>query len=122
MATITAQRILDENGYTASDMSLTVLEYWIDNVIDYINSETGLSISNMSGTAESKTVTVTSAQAPIIKMLAALMIRAKKDRGPQTGVAGLSVVAVINDPQYVLFKEMTDKGINRLRGRSFVRT
>lgn len=122
MATVTAQRVLDENNYTVSDISLTNLEYLIDNVIDYINLETGLSISNLSGTAGSKSVTVTSGQSPIIKLLSALMIRAYKDRGPQSSIAGFSVVAVLADPQYQLFKELTDKGINRLRGHSFVRT
>lgn len=120
MATITAQNILDENNYP--DMSKTIVEYLIDNVINYLNLETGLSISNMTGDAESKSVTVTSGQSAIIKPLAALMIRAYKDRGPNASVGGLSVVTVLADPQYTLFKEITNKGINRLRGRSFVRT
>jgi len=123
MATITAQQILDETGYTAANhISLTNLEYLIDNAINYINSEAGLSISNLSGAAGSKTVTVTNAQAPIIKMLSKLFIRAYVDMGPNVAVGGLAVSTLTSDPQYALFLPLITQGINRLRGRSFERT
>ena len=121
MATITAQLILDENNYTDDDITLTNLEYLIDNAINYVNLQTGLSISNLSGTAESKTVTVTSNESTVIKSLAVLMIRAYKDRGPQVGIQGLSVSTVIADPQYSLFMKVVDDGIKRLCGQSFDR-
>lgn len=120
LATITAQQVLDENNYTTP--TTTIVEYLIDNAIDYINLEAGLSINNMSGdTPGSKTVTVTSTQAPIIKMLSTLMIRAYKDRS-SVGIGGLSVTAVISDPQYDLFTKVVERGIMRLRARSFLRT
>ena len=122
MTSITAQQILDENNYTVSDISKTHLEYLIDNAINYVNLETGNSMSNMSGPAESKTVSVTSNQAAVVKPLIALLLRAYLDRGPNVAVGGLTVTTLLGDPQFALFKDMVDKGMNQLRGRSFVST
>jgi hypothetical protein len=121
MATITAQLILDENNYTDGDITLTNLEYLIDNAINYVNLQTGLSISNLSGTAESKTVTVTSNESTVIKSLTVLMVRAYKDRGPNMGLSGLSVATLTSDPQYSLFIKIVDDGIKRLCGQNFDR-
>jgi hypothetical protein len=121
VTTITAQQTLDENNYTISDISLVRLEYLIDNAIDYVNLETGSSMSNMSGTP-TKTVSVTSAQAAVVKSLIVLLLKAYLDRGPNIAVGGLTVTSLLGDPQFVLFKDMVDKGMNQLRGRSFVST
>ena len=118
MATITAQNILDENNYTTSDISLVNTELLCNNAINYINLRTGLSISNMA----TQTVTVTNNQAPIIVMLTGLLIKAYKDRGPNIAIGGLGVSTVIQDPQYQLFKDMIDSGINSLSARSWLRT
>jgi len=120
MATITAQRILDENKWTISNITIANLEYLIDNAIDYINLETGLSISNLSGSPGS--VTVTSAQAPVIKALSALLVRAYLEKGPQVGGGGINVTEISTDPHYKVMMMVIKRGINRLRGRSFVRT
>lgn len=122
MATITAQQILDETGYTVSDITKTNLEYLIDKAINYVNLMAGLTISNLSGVAESKTVTVTATQAPVIKAWTELLCRAYKDKGPQVGVAGLSVTEITSDPHYRVMAKMANAGIERLRGRTFVRT
>jgi len=122
MPAVTAQQILDENGWTTGDISLANLEYLIDNAINYVNLVTGLSISNLSGAAGSKTVTVTSAQDPIIKMLAGLLVRAYLDKGPAVNVAAVNVTQITTDPHYKVFMRIVNEGINRLRGRSFVRT
>jgi len=129
MATITAQTLLDRNNWATTDIhatavtALTRVEYLIDDAIDYINGEAGTTISNMGGGgAGSKTVTVTAAQAPIVRALAALLVRAYLDKGPNVGIGGLGVTAIISDPQYKLHMMMIMQGINRLRGRSFVRT
>ncbi len=123
MTTITdvAQRILDENKYTANDISTTNLEYLIKNAVDYINMMAGTSIS-FTPVAGSEDLTASDSELVVVKTLSALMIRAYKDRGPQTGTAGLSVTAVISDPQYRLFTKIVNQGINMLRGRSFERT
>jgi len=122
MATVTAQRILDENGWSATDdISLTNLEYLIDNAINYINLMAGTSISNLSGTAGSKTVTVTSAQDPIIKSAVALCVRAYVEKGPGVGIASVSLQQIISDPHYKIHTMFMKQGIMRLRGRSFTR-
>jgi len=123
LATITAQNILDENNWDSTDdISLANCERLIDDSIDYINLMAGLSISNMSGAAGSKTVTVTSGQSAVIKPLASLMVRAYLDKGPNMAVSPISINTLISDPHYNLFMKLLNKGINRLRGRSFERT
>lgn len=128
MATITAQTLLDQNNWATTDINavaltaLTRVEYLIDDSIDYINSQAGLNISNLTGAAGSKTVTVTSAQSPIIKALASLLIRAYLDKGPNIGVGGVGVTAISTDPQYDMHMKMLKNGIKRLCSRSFERT
>lgn len=122
MPSITAQQILDENKWTVSDISKTNLEYLIDNAINHINAETGLSISNLSGSAESKTVTVTSAQDYVIKALTAILVRAYKDKGPQASLGPMNLAEISTDPHYKAMMWLIKRGIQRLRGRSFVRT
>lgn len=111
-----AQRVLDENNYTGP--SKTIVEYLIDNAIDYVNLMASTSIADLAGSAEAKSLTATEDQIIVVKTLSALMIRAYKDRGPNTAIAGLSVTSVLADPQYSLFKEIIDKGIQRLQASS----
>lgn len=128
MADITAQTLLDRNNWATTDINTdattakTRVEYLIDDAIDYINGEAGTSMSNMSGAAGSKSVTVTSAQAPIVRALAALLVRAYLDKGPNVSVGGMGVSAIVSDPEYKVHMMMIMQGISRLRGRSFVRT
>lgn len=122
MTTITsiAQRILDENDY--STPAADIVEYLIDNAIDYVNMEAGTSIAELSGDAETKSLTGTRSEISVVKSLTVLLLRAYKDRGPQVGVGGLNVAVTLSDPQYSLFTKMVNKGISRLRGRSFEKT
>ena len=114
-----AQRVLDENNYATSDITTTKLEYLIDNVIDYVNLLTGRTISHVSG----NNLTADYDEIMVVKTLSALMIRAYKDRGPQATAGGaLNIAVVVADPQYNLFTKLVNQAINRLRGRSFVRT
>ena len=115
MATVTAQNILDENNYTDVDITLTKIEALIDNAINYTNLKTGLTISNMEGSSGSKTVTVTNRQAPVIKAIASLYVRACVDHGPNASVDGLTVSTVSSDPQIDLLKEIGQHGIIYLR-------
>lgn len=57
-----AQRVLDENNYTIGDITLTNLEYLIDNAIDHVNSEAGTSIADLAGSATAKTITGSEAE------------------------------------------------------------
>ena len=115
-----AQRILDENNYTVSDISHVNLEYLIDNAIDYVNMQAGTSIADLAGTAENKSLTASNAQVFVVKTLSALMIRAYKDKGPQVGVAGLSVSQIITDPHYSLFTKLLEHAIERLKALPIV--
>jgi len=121
MVTITAAQMHSETGYSISDITVTNLEYLIDNAIDYVNAECGTSISSMAG-GPPKTVTVTAGQSAALKPLIVLMMRAYKDRGPTVGVPGLNVTEVISDPQYKLHIMLWKSSLKRLRGRSFERT
>jgi len=120
MATITAQQILDENKWTETQISITNLEYLIDNAINYVNAETGLSISNLSGSPGS--VTVTSSQDYVIKALSAVLVRAYLEKGPNVAVNAMNMSKISTDPHYKVMMWLIKSGINRLRGRSFVRT
>ena len=117
MGTITAQRVLDESRYTVRQISTTNLEYLIDRAINFINAETGSSISNLSGSPLS--VTVTGAQEMAVKALSELLLRAYLDKGPNVGVAGLSVTQVMADPHYKTYSKLFRMSLDRLRGRSF---
>jgi len=108
-----AQRVLDENNY--SNPSLTQVEYLIDNAIDYINAQAGISIADLSGDVESKSLTGTDSQIFVVKTLSALLLRSYHDKGPNVGIQAQSVVAITSDPQYVLFMKLIDSAIERLK-------
>lgn len=116
-----AQRILDENGYTTSDISLTNLEYQIDNAIDTINLRAGTSIADLAGSADSKSITGTESEILVVKEIAILMLRAYKDRGPNATLSGLSVTAVLADPQYDYYSKAILEDIKHLRAASYDR-
>lgn len=109
-----AQRILDEHKYTSSDISLTNLEYLIDDVVDYVNLQAGLSISDLSGSAESKSLTATDGQILVIKWLANLTIRAYKEKGTQASLGGMSVTVIVNDLDSQTSR-MVVSALNRLK-------
>lgn len=121
MPAITAAQIKAENDWDGDDISDTNLEYLIDNAINHINLLAGLSMSNLSGAAGSKTVTLTSSQEPYVKMLSALLVRAYIDKGPDTNVAAVSATTISTDPHYKLFMRLINQGIQYLRGRDFER-
>lgn len=124
MVTVTniATQILNENNYTTNDITATNLEYLIDNAIDYVNMETATSIADLSGSAGTKSITGTEAEIITVKAGSVLMLRAYKDRGPNTGLGNMSISTVIADPQYAFFSELFKMSLNRLRGRSIERT
>lgn len=113
-----AQRILDENGYVLTEFSgltLTILEYKIDDAIDYINLQTGKSIADLSGSAESKSITGTGGEILAVKWLTNLMLQAYLEKGGQVGLAGLSVTYVLNNPDYQASTMVFEKAIERLK-------
>lgn len=95
-----AQRILDENGLILTNftgLTLTILEYKIDDAIDYVNLQAGLTIAHLSGTAESKSITGTDGQILVVKWLTNMMLRAYKEKGSQATIAGQTVAQIVND-------------------------
>ncbi len=118
-----ATQILNENNYTTGDITAINLEYLIDNAIDYVNMETSTSIADLSGAvAGSKSITGTEPEIVTVKFVTILMIRAYKDRGPNTVLSGMSITSLISDPQYAFYVDKIDRALNRLRGRSIKRT
>jgi len=113
-----AERILDENGYDLTDfphLTLTIVEYKINDAIDYVNLQAGLSISHLSGTAESKSITATDGQILAVKWLTNLMLRAYKDKGSQISVANVNISLLLNDPDYKTTMMMIEKTLERLK-------
>jgi len=118
MGTFTAQNVLDENDYSTDDISLANVEREVNNAIHYVELETGLALSDMA----TQTVTLTDAQEVVVKLLAGLLIQARKDEGTVTTTGGVNIQSVLNSPRYALKNKLVNMGINRLRGRSFERT
>lgn len=118
---ITAQRILDENNWLTTDITLVNCEYLIDNAINYINLETGLSMSNLTGVAGAQTVTLTNPQETAVKMLSALLVRAYLDKGSSVNIQSIGVATIISDPHFRVFQQLLKKSISRLKGRSMMR-
>jgi len=121
MVTITAAQMHSETDYDTDDISVTNLEYLIDNAIDYVNLHAGQSIADMAG-GPPKSVTVSENQATVLKPLIVLMMRAYVDKGPNVGTGGLSVSTVISDPQFKLQIMLWKSSLKRLCGSSFQRT
>jgi len=113
-----AQRILNENGFVLTDfpnLTLTILEYKIDDAIDYVNLQAGTSIVDLAGTAESKSITGTDGEILIVKWFTNLMLKAYKEKGEQVGIGPLSVTYIINDPDYKTSMMIVEKAIERLK-------
>ena len=113
-----AQRILDENGYTLTDfpnLTLTILEYKIDDSIDYVNSQTGLAIATLSGSAGSKSFVYTAPQNIPVKGLTNLMLKAYKEKGSTVGLGSMNVSYLEANPDFKLSMELMKDIINRLK-------
>ena len=114
--TKTAQNILDENNYTATECGLTDLEGLMDLAISYVNSQAFQSIAALTGVPGAKTTgALTDAQLSAFYPLVVILLRAHVDRGPNVGVGGLNVSTVIADPQFSTYKSMFDAAVTELR-------
>lgn len=124
MTTLTAAIILARYHYKSTDFdtaatadettSLTNAEYIIDDVIDYINLIAGTSISNLSGTAGTKTTTVTNDQNAAIKLLLPLMLKDAKYKTNDNSTLGPAGVSATLNSQNPVFIEMFEKAIAKL--------
>ena len=131
MADITAETVLARFFYQSTDFdpasnpsettSYTNTEYIIDEVIDFINSEAGTSISNLTGAVGSKTVTVTGPQNASLKLVLGFYLKDAKykiNESSGLGPASVSESVYSQDP---VIKKMLWKSLDRLRGVSFDR-
>jgi len=117
-----AQRILDENNYSAGaggDITLTNMEYLIKNAVDHINLHAGTTIS-FTPAAGAASLTADDDEIIVVKDLSVLRLRTYLDRGPNVGVSSLSVTATLNDPQYTLLAKAVEAGIVKLRNKQGV--
>jgi len=121
VVTDVAQRVLDENNYSVSDISLLNLEYLIRNAVDYVNMQAGTAIAFVP-VAGSEDLNASDSEIIVVKALSVILLRAYVDRGPNVAISSLSVSTVANDPQYNVFMQIVNDGLMRLRGRSFERT
>jgi len=115
VVTTIAQRILDENNYTVSDISLTNTEYLIKNAVDYINAETGTSIT-FTPSAGTASLSASDTEIVTVKFITRQEIQDYKSKGPNATLSGMSVVSILDSP---LVAKMVDRMLNRLRVRSF---
>ncbi len=126
MVSLTAANILAYNNTSSNDCSAINTEAVTDIAIDFINLETGGSVQAFRDVSfpyvGTSTLTLTASQYPVVMAGAALMLRAFTDQGPNATVAGLNVTSIISDPHYQVYTKLFKLGIDRLRGRSFVRT
>lgn len=128
MVSLTAARLLSRNFYSSTDFdpdsdetqSYTNVEYLIDDLIDWINTECGVSISSMSGTAGSKTVTLTAAQNAVASMILPILLRDTKYRITESsGLGPVSVSESVGGMDSAT-KQLFYKALKRIRGHSFV--
>ena len=130
VATI-ADRILKETGYDYSvvnsteSTALTIVEYLVDDAIDEINGEVGTSIADLTGAAGSKSLVGTETEVAAVKLLAKLKLRARQDKGETVSLGPMSKSQTSNDPYMTVHTERLNRllhELDRLRGRSFLRT
>lgn len=78
MPTLTATIVLAKNGFTTTDFSAINTEYMIDDAIDWVNNQTDRGIANMSGSAGTKTVTLSSEENAAVSPLISVVLRENK--------------------------------------------
>jgi len=130
MTDLTAATVLARFNYDSKDFdpdsdetqSYTNVEYIIDDVIDFINSEAGISVSNMAGVAGAKTVTVTGAQNAAIKLVLSVVLKETKYKLSTSSSLGPASISESVGSQDQIFRKMFWSSMNRLRGRSFLVT
>lgn len=147
MVSLTAAIALAQNGFTTADLTAVNTEYVIDNAIDFVELEAGVTIGDMTGVAGSKTVTLTGPQNAVLSLLVSLMLREVKkttltnssstasssSTAKAVSIGGLSVsdsailssaisaaTSLNNASDFT--REMFKQGIKRLIGSSFKRT
>lgn len=120
--TITGLILQDELG---TSVSVEDLEYIIDASIDDVNSDAEQSIGYMTGTAGTKTLSVTGAQARAIKAMVIIKLALRSVQGGSSTSYSIGVISEsssTNTSNGSLNTELYKTAINRLRTKKFQRT
>lgn len=124
--TVSAQNIVDEMGDTVGTpaaLTLVNVESLIDNAVSYINSQTGIGMAYMAGSAGSKTCTCSKTQADILKALAKIYTRGLKKTGSVSGSIGsFSFNSSASDPNQKVLEDIVKAGLPRLQTLGLVNT
>lgn len=91
-------------------LSARNLEYVIDNAIGYVNGQTGLQMSLMSGGVGDKTASLTGSQASVVKLIAGILLKVALSRG-----GDVTLQTVTKDPQYSFYGEMIKNAVDGLQ-------
>ena len=130
MTDITAANVLARFYYESTDfdpnrdetVSYTNAEYIIDDCIDFVNSEAGVSMTALAGVAGTKTTTITGSQNAALKLVLGVTLKEAKYKlstNATLGPLGASESVGAQDP---IFRKMLYNALNRLRSRSFATT
>jgi hypothetical protein len=120
VATI-ADRILKETGYEFSVVdstevtALTIVEYLIDDAIDYINAECGTAIADLTGAAGSKSLVGEEDEVAAVKLLSKLYLKARQEKGESVSIGSLSASTSSSDSYLKVYGERLDKLLMNLK-------
>ena len=95
------------------------VELLIDSAIGYLNSQTCMVQSLLSGSTGNKSVSLPGSYASQVKLIAGLMLRVVLSRG---NASGLNLQNVISDPEHAVIGELIKTGIAKLKSLSAVNT
>lgn len=112
------QDILDMFKWTIADVPAVNMEKIIDRAIRWISLISGVTISTMTGTAGSKTVTLTDYERPIVEALTALYSIAYITGGSAVGInisMGEFKREKVRDLPIKLMTEQVEEGILALK-------
>ena len=117
--TLTAQNVLDWNGYTTAQSTLVVTENLIDLAISDVNSRAATSIAKMTGAAGSKSASLEDNELTAVMAKTILLVHAKLYHGKSGSLGSLSSSLSIEDPQNKHYKEMYEAAITTLLRPAF---
>jgi len=120
VATI-ADRILKETGYEYSVVhsteltALTIVEYLIDDAIDYINAECGTAIADLSGAAGTKSLVGEEDEVAAVKLLSKLYLKARQEKGESVGIGPLSATTTSSSSYLTVYGERLNMLLTKLK-------
>ena len=120
-----ALTFLSRNNYALTSfpkMQLTDIENLIQDVIDYVNLDANITIPDLAGTPGALSMTADGIEYPVVKMISSLILHSLVNRGPNASLGVASVSSSLSEATGKVEYELIERGLNRLRKRSFERT